>query len=280
MSKQALGKGLEALIPTQASSDSLATRLHTVPLEQILPNPMQPRQDFDEQSLNELAASIKKDGLMQPVVLRKNGSGYYIIAGERRFRAARLAGLDSVPATVLDDIDDTRMLELALIENIQRDDLNAIELAEAYQRLIDQCGLTQQQLAERVGKSRAAVANQLRLLKLPRKVTDLVRQGELTEGHARALLSLASEGQMVQMAHELIEGGSSVRQAERAVNSRKRRRLVPKRKLPELAEAESFLKQLLGTSVKIVPGLKRGRIEIEYYNDDDLDRILELFRQI
>ena len=280
MSKQALGRGLGALIPNQKESDSEDRRYRMVSINEIKPNPMQPRREFDLEKLHELAASLKTDGMMQPLVLKKNGAGYAIIAGERRYRAAKLAGFDQVPATVMDNIDDTRMLELALIENIQREDLNPLETAEAYKRLIDACGLTQQDLADRIGKSRTAIANQLRLLTLPGSIAQLVREGKLTEGHARSLLSLSNEDEMLKVARQVIDGNWSVREVEHTVAKRKPRRLVPKRKLPALAEAESYLKQLLGTSVKIIPGLKRGRIEVEYYSDDDLGRLLELFRKI
>ncbi|MBD3403260.1 ParB/RepB/Spo0J family partition protein [candidate division GN15 bacterium] len=280
MSKQVLGRGLGALIPNQNESESESRRFQMNALSEIAPNPMQPRQDFDHERLQELAESLKQDGMMQPLVLKKNGSGFHIIAGERRYRAAKIAGLEKVPATILDNIDDTRMLELALIENVQREDLNPIELAEAYRRLIDQCGLTQQQLSERVGKSRTAITNQLRLLRLPGSIARYLREGRLTEGHARSLLALDSEEKMVAMADRIVDGALSVRQVEQSVSKKRKRRLIPKRKLPALAEAESYLKRLLGTSVKIVPGLKRGRIEIEYYNDDDLNRLLELLGKI
>ncbi|MCB2230214.1 ParB/RepB/Spo0J family partition protein [bacterium] len=280
MSKQVLGRGLGALIPSQAEPEGESRHFQMISLAEISPNPMQPRQTFDSERLAELANSLKQDGMMQPLVLKKNGSGYHIIAGERRYRAAKLAGLEKVPATVMENVDDTRMLELALIENVQREDLNPIELAEAYRRLIEQCGLTQQQLSERVGKSRTAVTNQLRLLRLPESVARYLRDGRLTEGHARSLLAMDSEEAMLKMADAIVSGELSVRQVEGKVSSGKKRRLIPKRKLPALADAESQLKRLLGTSVKIVPGLKRGRIEIEYYSDDDLNRLLELFARI
>ena len=280
MSKQALGRGLGALIPSQEASDADDRRFRMVAINDIKPNPMQPRHEFDAERLHELADSLKKNGMMQPLVLKKNGEGYAIIAGERRYRAARLAGFDEVPATVMDNVDDNRMLELALIENVQREDLNPMETAEAFKRLIDTCGLTQQDLADRIGKSRAAVANQLRLLTLPNSIAQLVRAGRLSEGHARSLLALESEKEMLALANQVLEDNLSVRQVEQKVTKGKKRRLIPKRKLPALAEVESYLKQLLGTSVKIVPGLKRGRIEVEYYSDEDLERLLELFRKI
>jgi ParB family chromosome partitioning protein len=281
MTKVALGKGLGALIPSAEKAGREELSFRSVRLEQIAPNPMQPRTDFSTERLAELAESIRKDGVIQPLVVRRNGSGYTIIAGERRYRAAKLAGLTEVPIVVLDEITDTRMLELALVENIQRESLNPIELAEAYRKLIDQCGLTQQQLAERVGRSRVAVTNQLRLLGLPDDIKALVRNSKLTEGHARTLLALAGPDEMRRMADRIIAETLSVRDTERQVGRGKRRkRLVVKRRPPALVELETYLKRLLGTAVKITPGLKHGRIEIEYYGNEDLERLLELFRRI
>ena len=280
MTKIALGRGLEALIPTETQGGRETSDYRRAPLDQIRPNPHQPRHEFNAERLAELAESLKQSGMLQPLLVRRDEKGFTIIAGERRFRAARLAGLADVPVVVLDEVDDTGMLEMALVENIQRENLNPIDLAEAYQRLIDQCGLTQQKLADRVGKSRAAVANQLRLLSLPEDITVLVRQGKLTEGHARTLLSLDSKTAMRTMAEKIMAGELSVREAERQAGRQKRKRLVPKRRMPEIQEAESYLKRLFGTAVKINHGLKRGKIEIEYFGDDDLTRLLDLFRKI
>ena len=280
MSKLVLGKGLGALIPGDETSPGEAVNYKMVPLDQIRANPMQPRRDFNEERLRELADSFKINGIMQPLVVKKSDSGYAVIAGERRFRAARMAGLEKVPAVILEEIDNTRMLEMALVENIQRENLNPLELAEAYRRLIDQCHLTQNDLASRLGKSRAAVANQLRLLNLPESVQNLIRDGRLTEGHARAILTMTSEKEMLAMADSIINDTLSVRQVEKAVRHQKKRRLVPKKKLPELMEIENYLKQLLGTAVKITPGLKRGKIEIEYYGNEDLERLLEIFQSL
>jgi len=277
MSKLVLGKGLGALIPGDENAGA-AINYKMVPLDQITPNPMQPRRDFNEDRLRELADSFKQNGIMQPLVVKKTDDGYAVVAGERRLRAAKIAGLESVPAVVLDEIDNIRMLEMALVENIQRESLNPLELAEAYRRLIEECRLTQNQLAERVGKSRAAVANQLRLLTLPESVQKLLREGRLTEGHARAVLAVGSEKEMLALANRIIDNALSVREVEKTVRRQKKRRLVPKKKIPELIEIENFLKQLLGTSVKINHGLKRGKIEIEYYGNEDLDRLLEIFR--
>jgi ParB family chromosome partitioning protein len=286
MSKLVLGKGLSALIPTEEQTQSgTATELsgsnyRTVALIDIKPNPVQPRHDFDTEKLNELAVSLKENGLMQPLIVSKKESGYVLVAGERRFRAANMAGLTEVPVVVVEAEDDRRKLELALIENVQREDLNALELAKAYKRLMDDCHLTQNDVAMRVGKSRAAVANTLRLLSLPDSIQQLVRRGDLSEGHARALLAVGNEAQMLEMAQRIVGGTLSVRDTEREAGRTRKRRLIPKRRIPALSEMENYLKQTLGTSVKILPGLKRGRIEIEYYGDDDLERLLELFRKI
>jgi ParB family chromosome partitioning protein len=281
MSKMVLGKGLSALIPAEQDSSADEVHYRVVPLDRIAPNPMQPRQRFDEVAMAELAESVRQNGLVQPLVVRKNGAGFTLVAGERRYRASRMAGLEKVPAVIMDDIDDVRMLELALVENIQRQDLNPLELAEAYRRLIDQCGLTQAQLAQRVGRSRAAVANHLRLLGLPDSIKRLLSEGRLTEGHARALLALDNESRMLEMAERIVNGSLTVREAEQAAPEKKRRRrLEVKRLSPALADIEADMKRRLGTSVKIVPGLKRGKIEIEYYGEDDLSRLWQLFRKI
>ncbi len=281
MSKVVLGKGLEALIPGDGGAVAEDRQLREVPLNLIAPNPMQPRRHFDESSLAELAESFRRNGVMQPLVVQKTGSTFTIIAGERRFRAARMANLEQVPVVLMSDVDDSRMLELALVENLQREDLNPMETAEASRALIDSCGLTQAELAARLGKSRTAVTNLLRLLSLPDRIKQMIRQGSLTEGHARAILAVESEAEQLRLADSIINDSLSVREVERrAGHTRKKRRLVPKRKIPALAEAESWMRQTLGTSVKIHRGLKRGRIEIEYYSDDDLDRLLDLFRKI
>lgn len=279
MSKVVLGKGLGALIPSDDKKIS-DKKYRQIPLDQIAPNPMQPRHEFDEESLKQLAQSLKENGVIQPLVVRANGQKFTIIVGERRFRAARLAGMNEIPVILHDDVDDTRMLELALVENLQREDLNPIETAEAYRKLIDECSLTQNQLADKIGKSRSAITNTLRLNGLPDEIKKMLRDGRLTEGHARTLLTYDNKADMLQMAQQIIRGEMSVRQAEAMPKRVKRRRLIPKKKFPAIIEVENYLKRLLGTSVKIKPSLKRGKIEIEYYNDDDLDRLLELFKKI
>ncbi len=282
MSKIVLGKGLQALIPTddQAPADTMTSQQQVVPIDKLAPNPLQPRRDFDETALAQLAESFKRHGIMQPLVVKTEGDNFIIIAGERRYRAARLAGVTELPVVIMDAPDDTRMLELALVENLQREDLNPLETAEAYRALIEKCGLTQGQLATRVGKSRTAVTNILRLNTLPDKIKTMLREGRITEGHARAVLSFDTEEEMLRQAERIVEDSLSVREVERRAGKKSRRRLTPKRKMPAIVEAETFLKQTLGTSVKIHHGLRRKKIEIDYYSDDDLDRLLELFRKI
>lgn len=282
MRKVVLGKGLDALIPADRGIGGEERRLRSIPLERIAPNPMQPRHDFDEAGLHELADSFKRNGIMQPLVVRQNGSMYTIIAGERRYRAARLAGMEEVPAVVMDEVDDARMLELALVENLQREDLNPIEAAQAYRSLMERCNYTQNELAAVVGKNRATVANSLRLLTLPDTVKQLLRAGQLTEGHARAILSLDNAEAMTELAERIVEESLTVRSVEEAARKpkKKRGRAAARRRSPELMDAESFLKQTLGTSVRINHGRKKGRIEIEYYGDDDLNRLLELFQKL
>lgn len=292
MTKLVLGKGLSALIPTEAAAthsrldavtahdESSAAPYQLVAIERISANPHQPRQQFDEAALAKLAASIKQHGLMQPIVVRTSKDAFSIIAGERRFRAAQLAGMTEIPVVVMDQVDDARTLELALIENIHREDLNPIELAEAYRRLIESHQYTQQQLADKLGKSRTALTNSLRLLGLPQEIQLQVRSGQLSEGHARALLALDSEREMLVMAEKIRSGALSVRQVEQAAPKKRGKKLVLKRKPLEITEIETRLKRLLGTSVKIHHGLSKGTIQIEYYGTNDLDRIYDLLTKI
>ncbi|HHI02149.1 MAG: hypothetical protein DRP51_03735 [Candidatus Zixiibacteriota bacterium] len=279
--KVVLGRGLEALIPqgeeTRISDDST---YRAIPLDSIVPNPVQPRRNFDEASLRELSESLKTQGVLQPVIVKREGNEFILIAGERRYRAARLSGMEKIPAVIIEGKDESDMLQMALVENMQREDLNPLELAEAFRQLMDEAGMTQNQLASQVGKSRAAVANILRLLTLPEKIKNMIRDGQLSEGHARAILALDNTPAQIRLADRIINEKLSVRGAEESVKRVRKRKLIPKKRIPILMEVENYLKQLLGTAVKIKPGLRRGRIEIEYYGDEDLDRILELFKKI
>lgn len=279
MKKMVLGRGLDALIPTESTTSGGDRKLRTVALDRIAPNPMQPRRDFNDQALQQLADSLTANGLMQPLVVTQHGSTFTIIAGERRFRAAHLAGLTEVSVVVMEDVDEGRMLELALVENLQREDLNPIETAAAYRSLMEKCDYTQSEVAARVGKSRAAIANAMRLLSLPESIKQLVCAGRLSEGHARTMLALDNEDEMLHLARRIEEESLSVRAVERHT-TRVRRRPATRRRVPAIVEIESYFKRLLGTSVRIVTGRKKGRIEIEYYGTDDLNRLLELFQKI
>jgi ParB family chromosome partitioning protein len=280
MSKVVLGRGIEALIPTESKPSHEEGKYRLVPPDLIAPNPLQPRQDFNEDGLQQLADSLKRNGMIQPLVVKQSDSGFTIIAGERRLRAARIAGLEEVPVVLMDEVDEPRMLELALVENLQREDLNPLEAAEGYRTLIERCNLTQNELAAKVGKSRTAVANILRLLGLPEPIKRMIREGKLSEGHARAILAAGTEEQMLTLAQRALRDALSVRDVEREAGRGKRKLRAHRRMSPALSDVETFLKQLLGTSVTIHPGRKKGRIEIEYYGDQDLDRLLELFRRI
>jgi ParB family chromosome partitioning protein len=278
MDRQPLGRGLSALIP-DAIRKQTADRVIGIPVDDISPSPYQPRVQLDTESLEELAASIKEKGIVQPIIVRSLGSDKYeMIAGERRLRASRLAGLSEVPA-IVKEVDDAEAMALAITENIQREDLNAIELARAYSILTDQFELTQEQLAQAVGKSRPAVANMLRLLQLPQEIQECVLSGRISMGHARALLALENENQQISVCKKVIESELSVRQTERLVQkllcqSESRRKAVVRS--PEIEALEDRLRTMLATQVRIRQGRKKGKIEIEYYSEDDLDHIASI----
>jgi len=266
---------------TEETPEQSAYRL--LPIYKVEPNPDQPRQDFDEEELQALSESITVHGVIQPLTVRELSSGYYqIIAGERRWRAARLAGLSEVPAVVV-EADDKKAMELALIENLQRQDLNPVEEALGYQSLMSDHGLTQEETASRVGKSRPAVANALRLLQLNPEVLEKVRSGELSAGHARAVLSLKSEKQQLDAARKIIALSLSVRQAETLCKN------MGKEPKPEkevtlavnyVAECEKSLSKHLGRGVKIVNGKRKGRFELEFYGQEDLQKLLDALMKL
>ena len=278
MQKQALGKGLGALIPDLSALDSKerkALGIHEIELDKIIPNEYQPRKHFDDEKLKELAASIKEQGIIQPVIVHRSGSGYQLIAGERRWRASRLAGLKTIPALVK-EATKRELIEMSLIENIQREDLNPIEAAEAYKRLQDEFKLTQEDLARRVGKERSTVTNFLRILGLPKEVKLELATGALSMGHAKALLSLERVRDQLQAATTIIKKGLSVREAE-AFAAKMKNPAKEKKARPnlELKAVEEKLRKSLGTKVSITAKAKGGHIVIEYYSADELDRILE-----
>lgn len=282
-SNKGLGRGLGALLGdfTEEPVEQSAYRL--LPIYKVEPNPDQPRQDFDEEELQALSESISIHGVIQPLTVRELNSGYYqIIAGERRWRAARQAGLSEVPAVVI-EADDKKAMELALIENLQRQDLNPVEEALGYQSLMSDYGLTQEETASRVGKSRPAVANALRLLNLSSEVLEKVRSGDLSAGHARAILSLKSEKQQIDAMKKILALALSVRQAETLCKN------MLKEPKPEkevtlavdyVAECEKSLSKHLGRGVKIVNGKRKGRFELEFYGQDDLQVLLDALMKL
>ncbi len=278
MQKQALGKGLGALIPDLTALDEKerkALGIAEIELDRIVPNEYQPRKIFDDDRLKELAASIREQGVIQPVIVHRIGSNYGLIAGERRWRAARIAGLKTIPALVR-EATKRELIEQALIENIQREDLNPLEAAEAFKRLQDEFRITQEDLAKRVGKERSTIANFLRILGLPKEVKQGLSSGALSMGHAKAILGLERARDQVQIAAHIIRKGMSVREAEAFASRLKSPPKEKKVRLShELKSIEEKLKKALGTKVSIATRAKGGRIVIEYYSDEELDRILE-----
>ena len=283
-SNKGLGKGLGALLGDFTEEIQEKSAYQMLPIYKVEPNPDQPRQDFDEEELQALADSIDIHGIIQPLTVRELKSGYYqIIAGERRWRAARIANLNEVPAVII-EADDRKVKELALIENLQRQDLNPVEEALGYQSLMQEYGLTQEDAAKRVGKSRPAVANALRLLNLNPEVLEMVRSGKLTAGHARAVLVLKTEKKQLEAAQKISALGLSVRQAELLCKNMSKEKPVTKE--PEVlevnyvAECEKQLSKQLGRGVKIINGKKKGRFELEFYGQDDLQILLDALMKI
>jgi ParB family chromosome partitioning protein len=273
MNKRGLGRGLGALL---SSSQGEGESLLDLPIEHLDPNPRQPRKDFDPQRIEDLAASIRSSGVIQPVVVRRLGERYELIAGERRLRAARQAGLQRIPA-VIRDATDVETLELALVENLLREDLNPMEEAEAYERLLADFGWTQEDLAHRVGRDRSSVSNSLRLLRLPDAIQDDLRAGRLTMGHARALLALPDASEQMRLRDEILAHSWSVRATEEGVQ--KRRAAPPRpgrRRSAELLALEEALQRALMTRVRITGNDRRGRIEVIYANADELERLAAL----
>jgi ParB family chromosome partitioning protein len=278
MQKVALGKGLGALIPDLSTLDDKekkALGIIELELDRIAPNEYQPRKVFDDGKLKELAASIKEQGVIQPIIVHRAGGGYGLIAGERRWRAARLAGLKTIPALVK-EATKRELLEMALIENIQREDLNPLEAAEAYKRLQDEFKLTQEDLAKRVGKERSTVTNFLRILGLAKEIKQEIAAGNLSMGHAKAILSLERVRDQAQAAMHIAKKGLSVREAETLVGRMKDPPKEKKARLShELKAIEEKLRKALGTKVSLSSKSKGGKIVIDYYSDEELDRILE-----
>lgn len=280
MIKKALGRGLSTLIPqTDPAQVEGGQSVSEIEVSRIVPNRYQPRQVFEDRSLAELATSIKANGVIQPIVVRHLDNGSYeLVAGERRWRASQIAGLKKIPV-VVKNLSNEKSLEIALVENLQRENLNPIESAYGYQRLLKEFNLTQEEVAARVGKDRSTVANSLRLLSLPEKIVDYISRSVLTPGHAKALLSIPSAADQIRFADHLVSRGASVREAEAWVKNwgahTKKKKLLERRD-PSFREVEEKLQRILGTKVRIHEVKKGGSIVVEYYTLDDLNRILEL----
>ncbi len=289
MSKRALGKGIGALLGEQAEGGSPAAGATQVPLSALRPNPGQPRKDFADARLQELADSIRQKGVLQPVLVEEDGSGRYtIVAGERRYRAAKLAGLAKIPV-IVGRFAEEEKLEVALIENVQREDLTPIEEAQAYRRLMDMGGLGQEQVAAKVGKDRSTVANSLRLLKLPEEMQVAVGRGDMSPGHARAILAVVNPADQQLLFNRVVDKGLSVREAEEAAAGMNKGRKAGRTggsaargatgtKSPEMRELEQKLIEKLGTKVQIRGTARKGTVEIAFYSADDLDRLLEILK--
>ena len=277
-----LGKGLNAIIGADIVSEVIdRPRAIEISVDRLSPNPFQPRRSFTEEGLEQLAESIRHHGILQPIVVRPSGDGYQLIAGERRWRAAQIVGLQRIPAVVR-ELDDPSMVQVALIENLQREDLNPIEEASAYRRLMDEFNMTQEQLSSTIGRSRPAIANAVRLLNLPTEIQRAVEERKLSEGHARCLLAISDQEDQLKVAAQIIANGLNVRQAEELVRGTTRdvsRETIRKRTSeddPDAVRLTQRLGERLGTRVKLSGSVRKGKLEIEYYSTEDLDRILEI----
>ena len=287
MKNKRLGRGLEALIP-QISPEELPERkdsLNEIDIKKIKANPGQPRLEFDPDLLEQLKQSIAENGIIQPITVHEVENGYEVIAGERRLRAVTELGFKTIPAFVMEVKSEDHLLELALIENIQREDLNAIEVAKAYHRLQKEYGLTQEEVSQKVGKDRATVANHIRLLKLPEKIQESLKNNEISMGHARAFMALNNVGDQIQIWKSTLKHGWSVRKVEEEIrNQSEKKSTVTKSKSetisPYLQETQDRLRTALGSQVKISGNGKKGKIEIVYYSSDDLDRLVELIENV
>ena len=274
--KAALGKGLNALF-TETAAESGSEPEASLPIASIVTNPDQPRKSFDETQLSELSDSIKQNGVLQPILVRKKGDKYEIVAGERRYQASMLAGLKEIPA-IIRDIDDAEVFQLALIENLQRSDLTPIEEARGYRQLLDTKGLTQEGLAKILSKSRSAIANTLRLMDLPQEVQDLMEEGQITAGHARAILAVPTEEGRIKLAQKVVAENLTVRQTENLAPlfSVTRDEIKPKNPAPQyFKRAARTLRQALDTTVKVKQVRGKNKIEIEFKDEDDLARIID-----
>lgn len=273
-----LGKGLQAFFPDELNDQD--EKVEEIKVKDLRPNPYQPRKNFTEEAIDELAQSIKNHGVLQPIIARKSIKGYEIVVGERRYRAALKAGLKTVPVVVR-ELTEEKMMELALIENLQREDLNPIEEAVAYEKLLKHLKITQEELASRLGKSRPHIANHIRLLQLPKVVQQFISDGKLSMGHGRALLGLKNKDKMSAVLEKVLQDKMNVRELEKLIQklnenvsreTKKKKNVNP----PYIREREEYLRNRLGTSVSIKKGKRKGKIEIDFFSDEDLERILSL----
>jgi len=284
--KRGLGRGLSALIPDDLEAnffnpEEKKEQIVELDIDLIIPNKNQPRKEFEKESLKELKNSIEQYGVIQPIVVRKLEEKYEIIAGERRWRAAKEASLEKLPC-IIKEVDDKEAIKLALIENLQREDLNPIEEANAFKNLMDSYNLTQEEVAEAVGKSRSYVANSLRLLNLEKEIQDYIAEGKITSGHGKALLGIRNKKDRLSVAQSIIDKKLNVRETEKLVSKTKTKKTKKSsvEKDPIIVEIEERLMSALGTKVSLIPGKKGGKIEIEFYTDDDLQRILEIITDL
>lgn len=279
--RKGLGKGLEALISSANALEEAKNSVVEIKINDIDPNSQQPRKIFDQERLGALADSIREHGVVQPIIVRSEGSRYAIVAGERRWRAAKLAGLKTIPA-IVKDLSSREVMEIALIENLQREDLNPVEEAEAYQKLIDEYSLTQEEVAKIVGKSRTAIANSVRLLSLPKEIKEMIVDGRLTSGHARTLITITDKEKQKILANRIIEKGLNVREAERLASLEGKKQKKDKKQktvdklTAEMNNLEEKLRSAYGTKVSIYRSKEKGRITFEYYSNEDFDRIIDI----
>jgi len=272
MKRKALGKGLEALLPEK--TEELQQSIIEIPIDKIIPSKYQPRFQFDKKKLASLAESINKNGVLQPILVRKLNDNYQIIAGERRWKAAKIAGLKTIPA-IIRDVVDSQILQLALIENLQREDLNPIEEAIAYKTMLEEFNITHEELSKRIGKDRSSITNSLRLLKLPEEVKNLLIDGSISMGHGRALLSIPDEKEQIKLAKKIVSQGLPVRFIEELIQRKKTKR-KDKQVDVQVLEIENKLQSALATKVKIQARKSRGKIIIYYYSEDDFNRIYDI----
>ncbi|MEW5693980.1 MAG: ParB/RepB/Spo0J family partition protein [Candidatus Hydrogenedentota bacterium] len=286
MINKGFGRGIQTLLGEFKDKDSPKEDIVTVSIGNVLPNPYQPRKIFNEEELKELADSIKVNGLLQPLIVRKQGDTFELVAGERRLRAASIAGIKEVPCKIL-DINDEKMLEISIIENIQREDLNPIDEAFAYERLTNEFNRTHDEISKIISKSRSHITNTIRLLNLPEEVKAYIKEGRITKGHARSLLAIEDHAKIIEIANNIINNQLSVRSLEDIVYPKEKRRKKDKDKIelsktkdPNILSLEEEIMKIFGTGVRIIRGKNKGSIEIDFYSDDDLDRIVNLIRTL